>query len=263
VNRETQATVLFLLGAAVLRVSLSDLYLRYVKAGLRPLLLVAGVMLIAAAAATLWYAMRAARAARAARVARPAGAHGVHAHGGGASARGGDAHGGDAHGHREPRVAWLLLLPVFALILVVPPALGSYAANRTGTSLPRPPGFPTLPAGDPLKLSVLDYATRAVYDHGRSLGDRRVKITGFITVGRRGEPYLTRIAVNCCAADGLPVKVGLSGEVPTDLRADGWVEVVGTYTDRQTKDSVNGGPIPYIAVTETRTVPAPAEQYES
>jgi uncharacterized repeat protein (TIGR03943 family) len=259
VNRETQGTVLFLLGAAVLRVSLSDLYLRYVKAGLRPLLLAAGIMLIAAAAATLWYAVRAARAARRNRAARPVGA----GRGAGVGETG-EAHGGESgHSHREPRVAWLLLLPVFALMLVVPPALGSYAANRTGTSLPRPPGFPTLPAGDPLKLSVLDYATRAVYDQGRSLGDRRIKITGFVTVGRRGEPYLTRIAVNCCAADGLPVKVGLAGEVPPGLRADGWIEVVGTYTDRRTRDSVNGAPIPFITVAQTQAVPTPADQYES
>ncbi len=41
------------------RPGLTDLYLRYVKAGLRPLLLAAGVVLIMAAVATVWYERRA------------------------------------------------------------------------------------------------------------------------------------------------------------------------------------------------------------
>jgi uncharacterized repeat protein (TIGR03943 family) len=242
VNRQAQALVLFLVGGAVLRASLTDLYLRYVKTGLRPLLLAAGVVLIVAAITTLWYDRRAARQNR------PGPEH--------------DDRFGPA-AHREPRVAWLLLLPLFALILVAPPALGSYAANRTGTVLQPPPGFPALPAGDPLRLTVLDYATRAVYDHGHSLGDRRITITGFITVGARGAPYLTRMVLNCCAADAQPVKVGLSGQVPTAPQPDTWLEVVGTYTSRQSTDEVNGGPIPFINVSQARPVPAPHDQYES
>ena len=61
-NRQAQGVVLLLLGAAVLRAGFTDLYLRYVKAGLRPLLLVVGVVLIAAAIATFWYERRAAHA---------------------------------------------------------------------------------------------------------------------------------------------------------------------------------------------------------
>jgi len=147
--------------------------------------------------------------------------------------------------------------------VAVPPALGSYAADRTGTVLQPPPGLATLPAGDPLRLTVLDYATRAVYDHGHSLGGRRVEITGFITVGPRGAPYLTRMVLSCCAADAQPVKVGLSGQVPPALQPDMWFDVVGTYTDRQIKDDVNGGPIPFIEVSRANKVPAPHDPYET
>ena len=35
-NRQAQAVILLLIGGAVLRTSLTDLYLRYVKEGLRP-----------------------------------------------------------------------------------------------------------------------------------------------------------------------------------------------------------------------------------
>jgi putative membrane protein len=242
VNRQAQAVVLLLLGGAVLRAGLTDLYLRYVKAGLRPLLLVVGVVLIAAAIATFWYERRPAHATK---DDQP------------------ESRDPGGHVHREPATAWLLLLPLCALVVVVPPALGSYAADRTGTALQPPPGFVTLPAGDPVRISVLDYATRAVYDHGRSLGDRRVEITGFIAVAGRGVPILTRMFLSCCAADAQPVKVGLSGKVPAGLQPDTWLDVVGTYTNEQIKDDVNGGPIPFINVSRARTVPAPPDQYES
>jgi putative membrane protein len=224
--------MLLLVGGGLLRASLTDLYLRYVRAGLRPLLILAGIVLIVTAVATFWYEYKARKASA------------------------------DEPGHREPRVAWLLLFPLFALVLVAPPALGSYAADRTGTALQPPPGFPTLPAGDPLRLSVLDYATRAVYDHGRSLGSRQFTITGFVTHTPDGTPELTRMVLNCCAADALPVKVGLVGKVPDGLRADTWLTVTGTYTAKEDKDIYSGGMIPYIAVNRAVHVGVPRDPYD-
>ncbi|WP_405725884.1 TIGR03943 family protein [Streptomyces sp. NBC_01537] len=234
-NRQAQAVVLFLVGGAMLHAGFTDLYLRYVKAGLRPLLLAAGVVLIAAAVATVWYERR------------------------------GGEHGQDDHGHvhREPRVSWLLVLPLFALILVAPPALGSYSAMRTGMALQKPFGFPALPAGNPLPLSVVDYAGRAVYDHGHSLGGRRIEMTGFVALDGSGEPYLTRMVLNCCAADAQPVKVGLTGQIPPILEPDTWLEVVGTYTGKRAKDPVNGSVIPFVTVSRARVVKAPSDPYES
>ncbi|WP_405805563.1 TIGR03943 family protein [Streptomyces sp. NBC_00210] len=242
-NRQAQAAVLFLVGGAVLHAGFTDLYLRYVKAGLRPLLIVAGIVMIAAAIATVWYELRRPRATQ---ERQPERAHD-------------DQRG---HAHREPRISWLLVLPLFALILVAPPALGSYSAMRTGTGLQKPWGFPALPVGDPLRLSVVDYAGRAVYDHGRSLDDRQIKITGFITLDRSGAPYLTRMVLNCCAADAQPVKIGLSGQIPPVLQPDAWLEVTGTYTSKQAKDPVNDGVIPFISISQARPVPAPHNRYE-
>jgi uncharacterized repeat protein (TIGR03943 family) len=232
--------LLFVAGGAVIRASLTGDYLRYVKAGLRPYLIITGAVLMVTALTTIWYEFRRARAAR----------------------KSGSGHGG-GHTHHEPWIAWLLLLPVLALVVVVPPALSSYAADRTGTVLRRPPGFPDLPAGDPVQLSVPDYATRAVYDHGHSLANRHIVITGFITVAGRGTPVLTRMVLNCCAADAQPVKVGLTGQVPSGLRPDTWFEIVGTYTGKQIKDDVNGQPIPFIDVSQARQVAAPHFPYES
>jgi putative membrane protein len=237
VNRQAQSAVLFLLGAALLHAGLTDLYLRYVKAGLRPMLLASGAVLIAAALATAWYEWRRGR------VDHPDDDHG--------------------HAHREPRVSWLLVLPLFALILVAPPALGSYSAMHTGTALQQSYGYPALPAaGRTLRLSLADYASRAVYDHGRSLRGRQIRITGFVALDRSGAPYLVRMALNCCAADAQPVKIGLTGRIPPVLQPDTWLEVTGTYTPRQTKDPVNHGPIPFLKVTRAAPVHAPHDPYD-
>ncbi|MET7781160.1 MULTISPECIES: TIGR03943 family putative permease subunit [Streptomyces] len=235
-NRQAQAAVLFLVGAAVLHAGLTDLYLRYVKAGLRPLLLAAGVVLIMAAVATVWYERR-----------------------GRGEADDGDGHG---HVHREPRVAWLLVLPLLALILVSPPALGSYSAMHAGTALQAPLAYPSLPATDPLPLGVVDYAGRAAYDHGRTLAHRRVEVTGFVALAKDGTPYLVRMALNCCAADAQPVKIGLTGNIPPVLQPDTWLQVTGTYTAKQTKDPVNDGRIPFLDVTAAKPVPTPHDPYD-
>ncbi|MFC4500818.1 MULTISPECIES: TIGR03943 family putative permease subunit [Streptomyces] len=230
-NRQSQAAVLFLLGAALLHAGTTDLYLRYVKAGLRPLLLAAGAVLIVAAAATVWYERR----------------------------RAGEE---DDHSHPEPRVSWLLILPLLALILIAPPALGSYSATRTGTALQEPLAYPALPAKDPLPLSVVDYAGRAVYGHGRTLAGRQVQLTGFLALDHDGTAYLVRMALNCCAADAQPVKVALTGDLPPVLQPDTWLAVTGTYTPRQSRDPVNNGPIPFLQVTTVKPVATPKDPYD-
>lgn len=236
-NRQAQGVVLLLLGGAVLKASLSDLYLRYVKEGLRPFLVAAGAVLVIAAIMTLWYDLR-----------QRVSDHAEH-----------------GQAHREPRVGWLLILPVLGLLLVAPPAMGSFAAGHAGTALgsQQMSDYPPLPDGDPAKISVLDYASRAVFDEGRSLGSRKVQVTGFLMAGPNGDQYLARMILTCCAADARPIKVGLAGDAPSGLDSDTWVEVVGTYSKQTTTDSVNGETIPFLSVTEWHEVQAPKNQYES
>ncbi|HEY2671017.1 MAG TPA: TIGR03943 family protein, partial [Rugosimonospora sp.] len=173
----------------------------------------------------------------------------------------------DAHGHRHGRggVAWLLVLPALVVLLIAPPAIGSYSAGRSGTALGAASSsdYPPLPAGDPVKVSVLDYASRAVFDHGRSLTGRQVTLSGFLLGNGSGRWYLTRMVITCCAADAQPVKVGLTGAVPAGLRANDWLEATGTYTDQRDKDPVNGQTIPYLSVASSTPIPAPAQQYDS
>ncbi|MFF5225026.1 TIGR03943 family putative permease subunit [Dactylosporangium sp. NPDC000521] len=243
-SRQTQAIILLLLGGSVMRASVTDQYLNYVKPGLRGFLIAAAVLLLLAGAYTLWQDLRPARTAQT--------SPGEHGH---------------EHEHHSPRIAWLLLLPAFGLLLVAPPALGSYAAGRTGTALAAPSDYAPLPEGDPVRIGLLDYASRAIFDQGRSLGDRRVQLTGFVMPGPDGTPILARMIVSCCAADARPIKVALGGDLLAGLGSDPnqeqWFEVVGVYDDRTVKDPVNAESIPYLRVIEAKAIATPAEQYES
>jgi uncharacterized repeat protein (TIGR03943 family) len=238
VNRQVQAVLMLLLGGAVMRISVTGTYLRYVKHGLRPLLIIAAALLIVAAVMTLWYEIR---------------------------GTGHADHDDDGHGHHEPRVGWLLMLPVLGLLLVAPPALGSYAAGQAGTVLTgqnAESDYPPLPPGDPVPVTLLDYASRAVFDSGKTLTGRDVRLTGFITPGPGGRPMLARIVLTCCAADGRPIKVGLIGDAPTGLPADTWVQVVGVYSSQVGKDPVNKAAVPYLTVKTWQETAAPAQPYE-
>ncbi|MER7280771.1 TIGR03943 family protein [Dactylosporangium sp. NPDC000244] len=247
-NKQAQAVILLLIGGAVLRASLSGQYLNYVKAGLQPYLIAAGAILVVAGAFTLWYELRGAKTARGGD-----NAHG-HAHGDD------DGHG---HAHGGPKVAWLLLAPVLGLLLFAPPALGSYAAGRSGSAVTARSEYAPLPAGDPLSLTMLDYASRAVFDKGVSLGERRIQLTGFVMRGPQDQWLLARMMVSCCAADARPVKVALDGELPDGLQDQQWVRVTGRYSGREVTDNVNGEAIPFISVSDVTLIAVPQEQYES
>jgi uncharacterized repeat protein (TIGR03943 family) len=274
-RKDAQAVLLLLVGGTLLKISLAGTYVRYVKVGQFPLLVSAGAVLVLVGLVTLWQTLRPAKRHAPAH----AGAH-TYAHHAAHDGHGSGEHRSDEHEsneresgepglgehvHGEPRVGWLMLAPALALLLIAPPALGAFQASRNGTALQAPSNadFAPLPDGDPVRISVLDYASRAVFDHGQSLRERRVTLSGFIIAGPHGQPYLARMIVTCCAADARPVKVGLTGDVPGALAPDQWVEVVGTYTDRADRDSVNGEIIPYLQVVSTKDIAAPAMQYES
>jgi uncharacterized repeat protein (TIGR03943 family) len=233
-----QALVLLLVGVAVLRASAGDLYLRYVKSGLRPLLVAGGLVLVATAAMSLWHEVR---------------------------GRAADQDGDDGHGHTHhhgSRAAWLLVFPVFGMLLIAPPALGSYAATHDGSVVQVLSVVKPLPAGDPVPMKVFEYAGRAAYGHGKGLSGRLVQLTGFLYTDGQGRQYLARMVLTCCAADAGPVKVALSGQVPADLKPDTWVQVTGRYDPRTMKDGINGAVIPYLEVTAVQPVQQPKNSYE-
>lgn len=245
-NDLTQSMVMFLVGGIALRLSLTEHYLRYVKGGLRPFLIAAGVVLVVAALVTIIRDLRS----------EPSEAdHEEH--------RDGASPDGHHHAHHGPRVAWLLILPVAAILLIAPPALGSYSANRSASAAVQEQSeFPDLPAGDPVAMSNIDYATRAIWDKGESMKGRTIRLTGFLTPRPAGGFFLTRIMLSCCAADGRPIKIGLEGDLLSDLKPDDWIQADGEYTARVDRNERTREMIVFIKVTDHQRVSAPDMPYE-
>lgn len=208
-KRPVQVVLLALTGLGLLHAALfTDLYLRYVKEGLRPLLIASGVLLLllALAGAALDRNDR------------------DHDHG--------HVHE-NAHGHDHstaPRIAWLLFLPALSLLLYAPPALGAYSASRaTDKVVKKQKEFDPLPAGtSPLPMTLSEFTARVQQDRKLGMKGRTVRMTGFVTPASQGGGwYLTRIIFTCCAADAQSVKVRMYG---TDaLPANTWVAVTGTW----------------------------------
>lgn len=236
-RRYGPAVLLALVGAAILRVSLlSELYLRYVQAGLRPYLVVSGAALVLLAVA-------------AAVVTR------------GTAVPGADDGHGHSHGPAGPRVAWFLTLPALALLLFPPPALGSYSAEREAAQRAAQGvgTFPALPSGNPVDLALGEFGSRAVYDSGRSLKGRTVRLTGFVTRDGDGTWYVTRLLVSCCAADATTAKAEVRGaEAPP---VDTWVTVTGTWHPEGEPGSAEAWP-PVVDATSLRRVRQPDNPYE-
>ena len=242
-RRDVQAVILILVGGAILRISIGDTYLNYVKESMRPWLIASGAILVVLGILALIDVIRRGRA-----VDEETPHDEPHEH-------------DDGHGHAHgPRAAWLLLLPVLAIFLVAPPALGAYAAARDTTNAiqPREAKAPPLPPGDPVEITVSDYVGRAVWDDGSSLEGRNVEMTGFVTPNPDGGWWLTRLALSCCAADAIASKI--QAVDAQDLPANTWVTITGTWIPGGGTKSDTA--IPLVQVTDLVEVPQPTNPYE-
>ncbi|MEU8268565.1 TIGR03943 family protein, partial [Sphaerisporangium sp. NPDC049002] len=106
-----------------------------------------------------------------------------------------------------------------------------------------------------------EFIGRAWGDTNRSLLDRQVKLTGFaIHSKKRGQWYLTRMQLRCCAADAFPLKVAVLG-VPAP-RDDTWVEVTGAWVPTPYDQLPKGTVAPELRATAVVKVKQPDEPYE-
>jgi uncharacterized repeat protein (TIGR03943 family) len=249
---EARAILLVLVGAALMHLVLfGDGYLRYVRPAMRPYLVVTSVLLVLVGLVQAFLEVRA--LLRASRDANGDASrnHEYEEHEG----------EGDHAGHRHRLgVAWFLLLPVTTILLVAPPALGSFTAQRSDESVVKPVGggFPALPAGRPLPLPLADFVVRAVWDTGQSLKDRPVQLVGFAVPRAGGDWYLTRLTITCCAADAVTYKVRISGTaVP---KKDNWFRVTGVWRP----DGRAGRPddVPVLIATRVTGIAEPHDPYE-
>lgn len=222
-RRDVQGIVLLLVGVMVLRLAVGEQFLFYVAEGMRPWLVVAAVVLVGLGGLTLW-----------------------------------DAYTDDDHGHAGPRIAYLLLLPVLAVFVVAPSALGAFSAERSTPSAP--PATADLPplADDPAEIPLREFVIRAVWDAGRTLRGREVTMTGFVTPDPAGGWWLSRMSMACCAADAQASRIKVVGA--SELPADTWVTVSGRWVE-------GGGladpdAVPLLEPTDVAAVSRPRNPYE-
>ncbi|WP_433269842.1 TIGR03943 family putative permease subunit [Actinosynnema sp. CS-041913] len=258
-RRETQNILLVLLGGALLKLALTGTYLRYVKESLQPWLVATGAVMIVLAVVAIARDLRSARQE-------------VHRHetapnepvpnetapaGTGTSAV---PHEGHEHSSRSP---WMLLLPVLAVFLISPPALGADTVNRSDRNAAQESragnGFAPLPGDEVIPLTITEFVTRTAWDDSGSLNDRTVKLTGFV-VRKEQNVYLARLTISCCAADAAPVKTLMVGQDFSGLPTDQWVEATGRVVPGSaTKETAY---VPTFTVGEITPIIPPEDTYE-
>jgi uncharacterized repeat protein (TIGR03943 family) len=225
-------TISILVGAVLLRLTITDDYQRYVRVELGPYLAIAGAMVIALGLTTLVRALRREEAVDA--------YHDDHDHGAGIG------------------VGWLLLAPIAALLLVAPPTLGSYGVGRGATVDVRAgaPVFDPLPRGaGPVDLTLLEYGQRAFENGGRSLEGGRVRLTGLVAGPEPDGFRLARYQIACCAADAAPVVVRVVDGTRSTPTTDRWVTVTGSFRAAR-------GELPELAATSVVEITPPQDPYE-
>lgn len=266
-DERTQGALLLAVGGVTIRLGLSDAAFNFIRPEYVPLQLIAGTVLLVLGAITLLRGLRA-DVSDVVDGRGPDEGHMHHDDDVQDAVAGGQGH---AHGHdhaQGPRVAWMLAAPLFAILLIAPPPLGSFAANRqsgviqssVSTYGPLPPA-----EGDAVPLRLGDYTVRALYDPEQSLEGQRVRLTGFVSRqeadGEEGW-LLTRFALNCCAADGTAINVEVVGDQPAPA-VDQWVVVEGTWRNRDGHEigELSAEP-PLLVVESVQTTEQPVEPYE-
>jgi uncharacterized repeat protein (TIGR03943 family) len=228
-RRETTNILLLLVGGALVKTTLDGTYLRYVKPAAKPWVLAAGLVMIGLAVIAI---------ARDITADRPV----------------------DDHQHTG-RWTWLLTLPVLAIVLIAPPALGADTVLRTNnrTAPAMVATFPPLPHTAVIPLAMTDFITRTVWDASNSLDHRTVALTGFV-VHENETNDLARLVITCCAADATPMRVALTGHQADQLPNDQWIQVTGTPHPHSATTA--NGYTPTITVTSLTTVDPPTDPYE-
>ncbi len=260
-RRDAQHVLLVLVGGVLVKIVLDGSYLRYVRPWSAIPMLLAGVVLITVAVIALVRDLRA----------RPA-----------TPTPDAEHHHLDHHHHdhgpdgRAGPAAWLLVLPVLALLLVVPPALGSAALGGSGARAAPAVATPAdepLPPGDAPALGLLDVVSRTAADPHGPITQRVIIVTGFLVPAARTPPPgatgldVARLVISCCAADASAVRVHLAdpegvlgGVGPGGAEGDRWVAIRGRVVEGT--GTAADGHVPTLSVIEWSPVATPVPVYE-
>jgi uncharacterized repeat protein (TIGR03943 family) len=237
-SRETENTLLLLVGISITMITVTGAFTRYVKPGLLPWLAASAALLILLALAAIIGDVRR----------------------GGARA----SDHGDGHSHRTG-IVWLLLVPILLLIFVTPPALRPSAAAPSVTAVSNDVlnrAFPPLPPGRAPELSLPEVLMREAQDTSGALTNRTITVTGFVLNEAQGVD-LGRIVIICCAADAQLARIHLRG--PAAAQAAGlpdntWIRVEGEVVAAPRQP--HSVTIPTLQATAVTRIDAPPNPYD-
>jgi uncharacterized repeat protein (TIGR03943 family) len=235
-KRETENTILLLVGLSVGLIVATGVFTRYVKPTLLPWLVLTAALLIGLALMGMVSDIRREKA-------------------------GHDAD--DGHSHRGG-VVWLLAVPIVVLIFVTPPALGPQAATGSVANVSNDAlreAFPPLPPGRAPEVSLPEVVMRAANDSSGSLTNRLISATGFV-LNEPGGIDLARIVIICCAADAQLARIHLrdhDGASSLHFPDNTWLRVEGVVTPAERQPHTP--PIPTLRAVSVTPVAAPANPY--
>ncbi|OBH00603.1 TIGR03943 family protein [Mycobacterium sp. E3247] len=240
-SRETENTVLLLVGISIVLIVASGAFTRYVKPGLLPWLTASAVLLIALALVAIIGDVRRSGA-------RQDEGTGGHSH---------------AHAHRAG-IVWLLVIPILLLCFVTPPALRPSAAAPSVTAVSNDVlnrAFPPLPPGAAPEVSLPEVLMREAQDITGSLTNRSITVTGFVLNEAQGVD-LGRVVIICCAADAQLARIHLRGPAAAGaagLPDNTWLRVQGQVIPvaRQPHSAT----IPTLQAAAVTRIDAPANPY--
>lgn len=234
-RRDTENTLLILLGVSVAMIAVTGTFTRYVKPGLLPWLACSAVIVIGLGLAAIIRDVRR--------------GHTEHDHNH-------EGHGDHSHKHGA---TWFLVLPIVLLIFIVPPALSARSiapANISASANTPRRAFPPLPPGDAPSVPLPEILMRIAAGSSDTLSGRTITVTGFtFKDGERTD--LAKIVIVCCAADAQLARLHMTGPAAASAAAlpeNTWISVTGTVPGGQSYRGPSS--IPAIEVAGiTRTDP--------
>jgi uncharacterized repeat protein (TIGR03943 family) len=235
-------------GLLALWMGLTNAMLKYLKPSMRPWLVLAGAVLVAAGAYGL---------ARARRAPDPV------------------VEADHSEHHHRQGVGWLLVVPLLVMLVLGQQALGAFAASRSSTRGLPPYSFDIRAYADQQntstpELQLVDVYLGAVQRGNREyLASHSVRLRGFATPDPSLGPHgfvLTRFLVSCCAADATPIRLGMIGG-PHTPKPESWVEVTArldpSFTPPSGTAPSTAPPRSTLRVQTTKGISEPAEPYET